>query len=419
MVLALSLGCGVPVQSLAEPDELNLGKAQGYPIGDGTQGRNEAYRVGAWSAWDRVPGILTQTVARSSQAHVLPKASQPVDIRYRYRNATYTLEEYLDRQRVTGLLILKNGQIVVERYRYGRQDDARFLSFSMAKSVTSLLVGVAHAQGWIKSLDDYAAQYAKDLEGSAYGGTRIRDLLRMSSGVTFSERYDGADDVSRLSRAVATGWPATVEVLRQLQDRHSPPGAKFVYASAETEVLGRVLTAATGKTMAELTQQWIWEPMGAEHDAFWCTGKDRQAAAYFCFNASLRDWGRLGVMLAQDGRIGGPMGGPMGGCQIIPREYLLDATDASRQPSAFRPYQATPYTGYGYQFWLHPFKERTFVMQGVHGQAVYVQPASGLVMVHTAVYAQPSGQQDPQPFTERNALWMGVVDSLGGSSARY
>ena len=132
--------------------------------------------------------------------------------------------------------------------------------------------------------------------------------------------------------------------------------------------------------MAELTQQWIWEPMGAEHDAFWCTGKDRQAAAYFCFNASLRDWGRLGVMLAQDGQ--------MGGRQIIPREYLVDATDASRQPSAFRPYQATPFTGYGYQFWLHPFKERTFVMQVVHGQAVYVQPASGLVMVQTAVFAQ-------------------------------
>jgi CubicO group peptidase (beta-lactamase class C family) len=421
--LALGLGCCVLSPAAAEPDELNLGKAQGYPIGDGTQGRNEAYRVGAWSAWDRVPGILTQTVARSSQAHVLPKASQPVDIRYRYRNASYNLDEYLERQRVTGLLILKNGQIVVERYRYGRQDDARFLSFSMAKSVTSLLVGVAHAQGWIKSLDDVAGQYLKELQGSAYGQTRIRDLLRMSSGVTFSERYDGADDVSRLSRAVATGWPATLEVLRQFQDRHSPPGTKFVYASAETEVLGRVLTAATGKTMAELTQQWIWEPLGAEHDAFWCTGKDSQAAAYFCFNASLRDWGRLGVMLAQDGRIGGqiggPMGGPMGGRQIIPREYLLDATDASRQPSAFRPYQATPYTGYGYQFWLHPFKERTFVMQGVYGQAVYVQPASGLVMVHTAVYAQPSGQQDPQPYTERNALWMGVVDSLGGSSARY
>ncbi len=395
----------------AEPDADALGRAMNYPVGDGSQGRNEAFRVGAWSALDQVPGVLTQKVARPAQAQALPRSKTSFDIRYTYRNTTYTVNDYLDRQRVTGLLILKDGEIVLERYRYARQEDARFLSFSMAKSVTSLLMGVAQAQGWVKSLDDVAAQYVKDLEGSAYGQTRIRDLLRMSSGLTFTERYDGSDDVSRLSRAVATGWPATVDVLRQVQDRHSPAGAKFVYASAETEVLGRVLTAATGRSLAELTQQWIWEPMGAEHEAFWCTGRDRQAAAYFCFNASLRDWGRLGAMLARDGRVGDR--------QVIPLDYLLAATDAARQPPAFRPYRATAYVGYGYQFWIHPFRERTFVMQGVHGQAVYVQPASGIVMVHTAVYAHPSGMQDPQPFAERNALWQGVVDALGGSTARY
>ena len=391
----------------AEPDEASLGKAQNYPVSDGNWGRTEHTRVGSWSALDRVPGVLTQKVAKAAVMEPLPHAGVVPDLQYRYRNATYSLQEYLDRRRVTGLLILKDGHIVYERYRYGRSDDARFLSFSMAKSVTSLLMGVALGQGQVRSLDDEAATYVKDLEGSAYGHTRIRDLLRMSSGVTFTERYDGQDDVSRLSGAVSTGWPSTVNVLRSFQDRHSPPGAKFVYASSETEVLGRVLTAATGRTLAELTEQWLWQPLGAEHEAFWCTGKDRQAAAYFCFNASLRDWGRLGAMLARDGRVGDR--------QVVPRDYLLDATDPSRQPSAFRPYRATPYFGYGYQFWLHPSKERTFVMQGVHGQAVYVQPASGVVMVHTAVYAHPSGQQDPEPYAERNALWLGVVEALSRS----
>lgn len=276
------MGLTVSALSWAEPDEALLGKAQNYPVSDGNWGRSEHTRVGSWSALDRVPGVLTQKVAKSSVLQPLPRATAVPDLQYRYRNATYSLEEYLDRRRVTGLLILKDGQIVFERYRYGRSDDARFLSFSMAKSVTSLLMGVALDQGQVKSLDDVAATYVKELEGSAYGQTRLRDLLRMSSGVTFTERYDGRDDVSRLSGAVSSGWPSTLEVLRSFQDRHSPPGAKFVYASSETEVLGRVLTAATGRTLAELTEQWLWQPMGAEHEAFWCTGKDRQAAAYFC-----------------------------------------------------------------------------------------------------------------------------------------
>ncbi|MBK7118028.1 MAG: beta-lactamase family protein [Comamonadaceae bacterium] len=137
----------------------------------------------------------------------LPEAAAPPAIRYRWRNIGYTLDDYLERRRVTGLLILKNGQIVAERYRYGRQDDARFLSFSMAKSVTSLLVGIALDKGLIASLDDPASRYVKDLEGSAYGATTVRQLLRMSSGIHFTERYDGRTTWRSLSRARPQGHP--------------------------------------------------------------------------------------------------------------------------------------------------------------------------------------------------------------------
>ena len=406
----LLLWCTTPAWS--EPDEQVLGKAQGYPPAPYAQQISQmAYRVGSWSALDRVPGVLTQPVPRGEQVTPLPTAAQPPAIHYRYRNLRYSLDEYLERQRVTGLLILKNGEIVAERYRYGRQPEQRFLSFSMAKSVTSLLVGAALARGKIGSLDDSAGQYVPALAGSPYGETRLRDLLRMSSGLTFTERYDGRDDVARLSRAVATGQPSVPEVLASVRERHAPPGARFVYASAETEVLGRVLTAATGQTLAQLTSQWLWQPMGAEQDAFWCTARDGQAAAYFCFNASLRDWGRLGLLLAQDGRIGEQ--------QLVPREYLLEATDAARQPPAFAPQRATPYFGYGYQFWLHPLHSRSFAMQGVHGQAVFVQPESGIVMVQTAVYEGASRVLDPLAYAERTALWMGVLEALGGLTRRY
>ena len=398
----------------AEPDEDLLGKAQNYPVGTASTWYTNPNRVGAWSALDTVPGIRTRAVARAAQAAPLPLAAQPVEITYRYRNLSYTLPQYLNRQRAVGLLVLKNGNIVAEHYRYGRKDDARFLSFSMAKSVTSLLVGVALAKGQIASIDDTADTYVKALAGSPYGATSVRQLLRMSSGLTFTERYDGTDDIARLSRASA-GVPSAgrpIDVLRSITARHADAGEKFVYASAETDVLGRVLTAATGKNMAELTTEWLWKPMGAEHDAFWRVGIDGQEQANGAFNASLRDWGRLGLLLANDGRAGASADA----AQIVPREYLLDATDPARQPAAFKPRQATPYFGYGYQFWLMPFKARTFALQGIHGQTVYVQPSTGVVMVLTSVWEAASGKQDALPYQERDALWRGVLQSLGGST---
>jgi CubicO group peptidase (beta-lactamase class C family) len=195
-------------------------------------------------------------------------------------------------------------------------------------------------------------------------------------------------------------------VLRTIADRHSAPGTLFRYASAESDVLGRVLTGATGRSMSELTSEWLWSSIGAEHDAYWRIGRDGQEGASGYFNASLRDWGRLGLLLARDGRVGER--------QVVPREYLLDATDPARQPSAFRPGRATSFFGYGYQFWLLPLAERTFALQGVYGQALYVQPATGIVMVVTSVWKQPSGQQDLAPAQERNSLWYGVLRSLGG-----
>ena len=404
LLLALLL-CSAGVH--AEPDEEALGKSQAYPVGAPPTWYTTPYRVGSWSALDRV-GVPVRAVARGADVMALPEAAAPPAIRYRWRNIGYTLDDYLERHRVTGLLILKNGQVVAERYRYARTPDARFLSFSMAKSVTSLLVGIALDKGLIASLDDPASRYVKDLEGSAYGATTVRQLLRMSSGIHFTERYDGNDDVAKLSRAITgASGPRPLALLRTFNERAAPAGEKFAYATAETEVLGRVLTGATGKAMAELTSEWLWKPMGAERDAFWRVGADGQEQAGGGFNATLRDWGRLGLLLAQDGH--------RDGRTIVPREYLLEATDATRQPPAFAPRRATPFFGYGYQFWLYPLKTRTFALQGIHGQTIYVQPASGIVMVQTAVFDQASGRTEPEPHAERDALWRGVLATLGGS----
>lgn len=394
----------------AEPDEAALGKAQGYPppasLADAFR---PEHRIAAFGPEDpgALPGYRVRAVARAERATPLVPHPQPPAIRYRHRNLGYSLDEYLDRQRCTGLLILKDGQVVAERYRYERKPQTRFISFSMAKSVTALLVGIALERGAIASLDDAAQKYVRGLEGSAYGATTVRHLLRMSSGITFTERYDGSDDIARLSRAFVAG--GSLELLRSFSDRHGAPGAKFAYSSAETFILGLVLAGATGRSVSELTADWLWKPLGTEADGYWRISAEGQEGTHGFFHATLRDWARLGWMLAGDGEIGGR--------RIVARDYLLEATDVQRQPEALRPYRATPWAGYGYQFWLSPLKERTFQLQGIHGQGVYVQPASGIVMVHTAAFAPASGRQDSTPFEERDALWRGVLASLGGQTA--
>lgn len=385
----------------AEPDDQLLGRDEGYPRGTPATMYAERFKVGSFSASDRIRA--SRIVPHGSQVWKL-KTGPTRPIRYRLGSAEYTLDDYLDRQRVTALVVLKDDAIVAERYRYGRGEHDRFLSFSMAKSVNSLLVGIAREKGIIGSLDDPAEKYVTELKGAPYGQATIAQLMRMSSGVEFSERYDGLDDLARLVRAERGEGVATpLEVLASFRRRAFPAGERFGYASAETSVVGYVLSRAARLPVATLTSQWLWKPMGAEADAAWNIATDGQEQTMGGFNATARDYARLGLLLARDGEVEGR--------QVVPREYLLAATDAARQPAAFRPGTATPYFGYGLQFWLFPMRTRTFALLGIYGQAVFVQPESKLVMVHLAVQRTP---RDPAASAERDALWRGVLTSLGG-----
>lgn len=393
------------------PGAEKLGKAQAYP------GCPEALvrpgcRVGTWSANHRyAPHRMVQPAA---VAQVLPAMAAPPEVRWRWGFSGKSVHDFMDETQTTGLLILKNGQVVAEHYQYGRQPDMPMRSFSMAKTVTALLVGIAHDKGLIRSLDDRAADYWPEIRASAYGQTTVRDLLRMASGVPFRELYTWTpdDDIWVWGRVLnlpgnRQQLARVAEFLNTKTQREAEPGQRFRYATIETEILGRVLTRATGQTLADLTQNWLWQPMGAEYPAYWLYATtDGVEAAGGGFNATVRDYARLGLLLAQDG--------VREGQSIIPREFLLDATDASRQPAAFRPRVATPYMGYGYQTWLLPFKTRTFALQGIHGQNILVQPASGIVVVQTSVNEQPSGRQDARPYQFRDAFWRGVLQSLGG-----
>jgi CubicO group peptidase (beta-lactamase class C family) len=299
-------------------------------------------------------------------------------------------------------MVIKDGVVQLERYQYGRTPEHRLLSNSMAKSITSIAVGFALQEGRIRSLDDNAAVYAPELAGSAYGETPIRALLRMSSGVPFSERYDGADDLSKyITRQFRDG---TIGALRSFSTRDTPAGQRFHYASVETIVLGIVVRDATGQSLSDYVAERLWRPMGAEADATWIIDPGGVEYAWGNFNATLRDWGRLAMLLADDGARDGK--------QIIPRDYLLEATDAHRHPPAFAPRTATQYFGYGYQFWLFPGQSRRFALLGAFGQSIFVDPQLRLAMIVTAAGRDAVSSSDGLAV-ERNSLWRGIVERYG------
>ena len=385
----------------AAPDEQQLGKAAGYPIGTPASWfYDESVRVGSFSNLDRL--LPHYTLKKAASPLPLPKAAGEPKVEYRFENQTHTLDDFLARQRVTGLLLIKDGEILLERYQYDRTPAHRFVSHSMAKSIVSIAVGMALAEGKIASLDDGVSKYAPKLAGSAYGETSIRNVLRMSSGVPFKEVYDGKDDLTRFS--ILRRSQGSIAALRSFGGREVEQGKRFHYASSETVVLAELLRAVTGTTLSEYLTERLWQPMGAEADATWVRSGDGLEIGSGSFNAILRDYGRLGVLLANDGAVGAR--------QVVPKQYLLEATDWHRQPDAFAPKRATPYFGYGYQFWTFPGEKRRFALLGVYGQSIFVDPELKLVMVITAVAKNASVGKESFAV-ERNAVWRGLIGKYG------
>jgi CubicO group peptidase (beta-lactamase class C family) len=219
----------------------------------------------------------------------------------------------------------------------------------------------------------------------------------------FIEQYSGADDVSKLAAdTFMQGGAGGVKAVTQFNERTAPSGTRFSYASAETQVLGLVLRSAVGRPVAAYLEEKVWQPMGAEADATWLIDRSGQEVTFCCLNAVLRDYARLGLLLAHEGN--------WRGRQLIPAEWTADATTKHVDQAHLWPGTATPFFGYGYQTWIFPGERRMFAFLGVRGQAIYVDPKSRLVMVHTAVRKQSSGDPGSR---ESIALWQAVVRTLG------
>jgi CubicO group peptidase (beta-lactamase class C family) len=384
-----------PEFKLSGPDAERYGAAENYPIKDAslpfTPGNplSPKYRVGAFSHFDELfPTRQAQRAASPSpfeRAHA--EMSEPLRAR---------VNDYLARNPVTGLLIVRDDRILFERYQYGRTDRDRLTSQSMVKSITGMLVGIAISEGAIKSVDDATEKYVPGFKGTEYGRTPIRDLLHMSSGVEFGEEQEGERDLNRLwIDMVAGSGRGTIGSITQFDRRIAASGTKFHYASIEPDVLGLVLRYATNKSLSDYLQEKLWQPIGAEADAKWLLDAEGFEVAHFGFNAVLRDYARLGRLLAQDGA--------WDGGQIIPAQWMIDATTTRPSDAYLLPGKAMADFGYGYLLWLIPGRRRQFAMFGAFGQRVFVDPASKLVLVQTAVEGSP----------EVLPLWSAVVERFG------
>ncbi len=351
--------------ALAAPDEELLGKAEGYPVCPMSSAGGQRCLVGVYSGFDQI--VPSRRIAKGATTKALFRSEREVGA-----------DEFMAANRNTGLLVLKGDAILAERYGYERKPESRFASMSMAKTLVSMLIGIAVSEQKISSIEDKAEKYVPELKGHPYGETKLKDLLTMSSGVKFSEVYDGKDDMSVMVRKTFfQQGPGGVDTVASFRERSWPAGTRFSYASAETQVLGLVLRAATGKPLAEYLSEKIWQPMGAEFDATWNIDAGGYEMAFCCINATLRDWARVGMMLANGGKVDAR--------QIVPAEWVREATRV--HSPHLQVGMATTNNGYGYQTWLTD-RDGRFALLGVRGQGVFVDPKTKLVVVHTAVHAQ-------------------------------
>ena len=354
---------------------------------------------------DFSPGRMARLAASS---HVMPltvaKQSDTFtkDFRYTYKGQPFSLADYLSHQRVMGLVVVQGGQRLFEAYQYQRTPVMRFLGHSFAKSITALAFGKALEDQLFPSLDVRADALVPALKGSVYGEASIRQLLHMSSGVQFEDRYDGQGDTALFSRISANeGIAAAAHLMRQ---RDAADGERFAYASAQTSVLSLIFQTLMQQDLAAYTSEHLWQAMGAAYEALWLQDRFGVVRASGSFCATLSDYARLGVLLANDGLR------PDTGQQVVPRAFLQQATDWQQHPAAFHPGVATPQLGYGLHCWTFPGRPRRFALIGVYGQFMFVAPDLQLVLVQLSAGADAKNA-DTNMALESQSVWQGLIAS--------
>jgi CubicO group peptidase (beta-lactamase class C family) len=307
------------------------------------------------------------------------------------KDASMTVDEYFKQQSVAGLLVIQNGKILYERYGLGNTAQSRWISYSVSKSVVSMMIGAAIKDGYIADVDEKVTEYLPRLRGSSYDQVSIANLLQMASGVQWNEDYaDPESDVAQAS------WE-TIKLYEYLREkpRLAEPGMAFNYNTAETNLLGTLLRSAIGNNLSTYLSEKIWRPFGMETDGTW--NLSEPGGGEFggcCINATLRDYGRIGLFALANGRLAD-------GTEILPRTWMQESTTPSRSQK-----------GYGYFWWLDG--EGVFSASGIFGQKIHIDRNEQLVIaMHSA---RPTASNDVD-WAWEDALFSAITEEIRGRPA--
>lgn len=383
-----------------------------------------------WTPQQRIVGFRNtyrqypQDAFHADPGHVLPLPAYKAVPKPRYimNGRACGLEDYIGHQNVTGLLVLKDGQIVIERYTHGNTQSTLWTSRSVAKSIVSVLVGIAVHEGFIRSVDDQVTQYLPELEGTAWEGVSLRNLLQHTSGVRWNENYaDTNSDFAQLNRCEAQqgAFDCVLQLVRSVQRQPGvSPGELWSYNTGGAWLVGRVLERATRMTVARYLESRLWRRVGMEADGIWeALVPGRVDMGGHGFNATLRDWGRFGWFVASGGRL-------PGGQALLPSDWMRQSTNWTRARGSVTP--TTPEGQYGYQWWhlgapqgstdgVKVTAAQTIWALGIYGQALAINPTSGVVMVQWSAHRDADGPDSL--YDEQLVFFSAVEQALSGGLA--
>lgn len=380
-----------PQFSQSGPKSAVYGEGQGFPVGNAHTWNEVSRLVGSYSHFDAI--FPARGIPHTPETWNFKRDRAPLKISYQFNGRFNSVDDYLSHTPVTGLLIGKDDEILLERYQYGRTDRDRFTSASMAKSIVALLLGIVSSDHSNFSIDHPAQDFVPGLRQTAYGGTTIRDLLHMTSGVI-------SNDGVLLHKLYTPRTIGDEAVLAAFDQRPAKAGTHFHYSCGDSETLGMVLHDLVREPLATYLSEKIWKPIGTEEDGSWSIDSTGEEITCFGLNATLRDWGRVARLLASDGRWNGK--------QIIPEKWLFEATTVPTGEPELKAGIASQRFGYGYQVWILPGTRRMFALIGACGQFILADPASKLFMVQTAVISGPADEQTAEAL----ALWRALVKGL-------
>ncbi len=350
----------------------------------------DAQRNAAFRAMDRIPLFSRVNVIEAGdKVYPLPKG-EPIRLD--------DVDGYMKAQRMAALIIIHDGKVRLEKYGLGFDGNGRWTSFSVAKSLTSTLVGAAIRDGYIKSIDDKVTDYIPEMKGSAYDDVSIRQLLTMTSGVKWNEDYEDprSDVASFLEHKADPGVDATVSYMRKLP-REAPAGEKWVYKTGETNLIGVLVSKATKKTVADYLSEKIWAPFGMEQDATWLLGSTGHEISGCCIQAATRDMARFGLFMLGGGLIDGK--------PILPDGWIAEATTRQADIGA-------PGFGYGYQWWT--LDDGSYRARGIFGQGIFIDPKRKLVIASNSNWPRAIDEASEQA---RQAFYAKVQKAIDAERA--